>query len=110
MPKQDKALNIAMYTEKLIAINLERLNDMLWEFEFVYPETQLIWNDTAMNGALKCFMACMMSRMWDKQQKLNMPIKERKAMAVRLGKDIKKLVLDATDVDTIKLCKGEMEK
>lgn len=62
-----------------------------------------MYTEEGFAGATKVFMSAMLDKMWELQERENMPQEAREQMAQELGQKIKELVKVYTDIDTTKL-------
>jgi hypothetical protein len=92
------------YGEKISPI-LEEIEDTLWEFESNYPTIPHKFTTMGFRAAIKIFMACLMDKMWIKQEKEKVDFKIRLDLAEQAGKDIRALVKKYTDIDSHDLYK-----
>lgn len=92
--------------EKISPI-LEEIEDTLWEFEYNKPEEKPNFTEDGLRASIKIFMANLLDKMWDRQEKENMPFKDREKQAEYFGKEFRELVLLATGIDPHKLYKKE---
>lgn len=84
---------------------LKEIEDTIWDFEFHNAGTQLKFTDVGFRASIKIFMANLLERMYQRQEKENMSQKEREKQAEYFGKEIRELVMLATGVDTHNLYK-----
>lgn len=83
---------------------LVEIEDTLWEHEARQggkPEFTI----DGFRAAAKIFMAVLMDKMYEMQEKESMPQKERENMAEAAGKEFRKLVKTYTNIDTHELYK-----
>jgi hypothetical protein len=86
-----------MIGEKISPILIE-LESILWEYEAnggLKPEYSI----EGFRGATKIFMSVLMDKMWELQQKENIPLQDRINMVEKAGKDVRKLIKTYTDID-----------
>ena len=61
-------------------------------------------------SGIKIFMSTLMDKMWNLQEKSKLTMEERNKLALNAGKDIRKLVLKYTGIDSHDLYKDAMDK
>lgn len=81
---------------------LEELEAALWELEF-YSGEKPCYTINGFRACAKIFMSTMMDKMFDMQDYDNLDMEERKKMAVKCGKDIRKLIKSYTGIDMHKV-------
>ena len=90
-------------------MNGEQLSPILIEIESalldhqVFDGSKLDFSMEAFRAVIKIFMDAMLDKMWELQQSENISMKDRVAMAVELGNEVRKLVKIYTNIDTHKL-------
>lgn len=87
----------------------QRLNSILIKIENilidheVYHSTKPEYSIDAFRAILKLFMSALLDKMYELQEKENMPLNDRKNMAVKAGEDIRKIIKIYTDIETLNL-------
>jgi len=81
---------------------LEELEDTLWESE-AREDGPHQFTQNGFRAACKIFMAAIMDKMWELQEKENMPMEHREKQAEYAGQHIHKFVKEMTNIDTRKL-------
>jgi len=104
MNKEKEFLTKRMIGEKISPV-LEEIEDALWGFEYNKAGEKPKFTEAGFRASIKIFMANLLERMYNKQEKENMPQKERQKQAEYFGKEIRELVILATGIDTHKLYK-----
>ena len=61
------------------------------------------FDNSSLLDALLIFQELMMQKMWEFQDSLDMPQKDREIMATKLGTDLRALIRKYTNIDTFKL-------
>jgi len=84
--------------------HLLEIEAALWERE-ANIEAPHRYSDEAFRASIKIFMAGLMDKLWELQEKEGTPIKERGEMALHAGTEIRKIILEMTGIDTHKLNK-----
>ena len=90
-----------MIGKKLSPVLIE-IEDLLWELEFKNgnpPEYTL----EGFRAATKIMFSAFMDKMWDYQERPNIPQKEREEIVVKAGNEFRAFVKKYTDIDTHKL-------
>lgn len=78
---------------------LKEIEDTLWEFE-ANVGVQPLYTEDGFKASIKIFLSAMLDKMWDLQEKENMPMKDRTLMAAKVGDSVRQLVKVFTDIDT----------
>jgi len=84
---------------KLISPILVEIEETLWENENESTSPPEFTNE-GFRASVKIFMATIMDKMWALQEKENIDIEIRKAMATKAGNDIVNLVNVYTGINT----------
>lgn len=87
-----------MLGKKLSPI-LEEIEVAIIEFDCT-QNTKPNYTDAALRAAAKIFISVLMDKMWELQEKKNMPFSEREKMATQCGKDLRQLLKTYTDTDS----------
>jgi hypothetical protein len=87
-----------MIGKKLSPI-LEEIEAAIIEFDF-YKNTKPNYSDTSIRAAAKIFLSVLMDKMWELQEKENMPQNERLAMAEKCRQQIRQLIKTFCNVDS----------
>ncbi len=80
---------------------LKELEMALWERESLTNDP-IYFPDGALQAATKIFMSVIMDKMWEMQESENMPFDDRVKMGQSTGREIKKVIHTATNIDTFK--------
>lgn len=88
---------------KNISPSLAEIESMLWEAEDLFPNQPHDFPEEGVKAGLKIFMAVLLDRLWVMQEKEGMPIQQRLEMVEHYGNKVRKLFLEATDIDSHKL-------
>ncbi len=78
---------------------LKEIEDTLWEFE-ANVGVQPLYTEDGFRASIKIFLSAMADKMWDLQEKENMPMEDRALMGEKVGDSIRQLVKTFTDIDT----------
>ena len=89
--------------QKISPILIE-VENTLWEFE-EYRGTKPDFPIEALRAAAKIMMAVLMDKMYELQDKENMPQEQREEMASSAGNEFRKLIKTYTGIDTHNLYK-----
>lgn len=92
-----------MIGEKLSPI-LEEIENALIEFE-VYNGDKPDFTVDGFRAGIKIFMSVMMDKIYELQEKEDIPFKHREEMAFKCGLEIRDIVKKYTDIDTHDLYK-----
>lgn len=87
--------------QKLSPVLIE-IEDTLWEYE-AFNGAPPGYTIEGFRATTKIFFSALMDKMWDLQQKENMPMEDRLAMAEKVGNTIKDIIKTYTDIDCHKL-------
>ena len=87
---------------QLLEETLKNISNALWLWE-ANNKGRPMYTEEGFAGATKVFMSAMLDKMWELQERENMPQEAREQMAQELGQKIKELVKVYTDIDTTKL-------
>lgn len=89
--------------QKISPILIE-VENTLWEFE-EYKGTKPDFTIEGLRAAAKIMMAVLMDKMYELQDKENMPQEQREEMASAAGSEFRKLIKTYTGIDTHNLYK-----
>jgi len=92
-----------MIGEKLSPVLVE-IESTLWEFEY-YIKDKPNYTIDGFRAILKIFTSAIMDKMWELQEKENMELEDREQMAVKLGNELRNLILTYTNIDSYELNK-----
>jgi hypothetical protein len=81
---------------------LEEIEMMLWEYE-ANNATPPEFPNEALRSSLKILMSVLLDKIWNLQENEKMNLDNRLKMAEHAGKELKKLVLEMTGIDTTEL-------
>lgn len=87
--------------EKLSPV-LNEIEQTLWEYE-AWGGEQPHYTDEGFRAAVKIFMSALMDRMYSLQDKEDLVLQDRGAMAESLGRQVRLLVKTYCDIDTHEL-------
>lgn len=85
--------------QKLTPILIE-VEDTIWEHQADSPNERLDFDDGALRAASKIFMTALFDEMWKLQEVERMPIDDRYKMATHAGEQLRKLILEMTNIDS----------
>ncbi len=88
---------------------LSEVENGMWERDFMELGS-VGYTEKGFRAGIKIFMSVLMDKMWDLQERSKLTMEERNKLALSAGKDIRKLVLKYTGIDTHDLYKDEMDK
>jgi len=83
---------------------LNEIEDTLWEFE-AYSGNKTEYTIEGFRSGCKIFMSVLMDKMWELQEKENIPMEERENMVHRAGSEMREIIKKYTDIDTHDLYK-----
>lgn len=89
---------------------LEEIEDSLWDFEYYREGEKPEFTEEGFRGATKIFMSALLDKMWDFQESINMPQKEREKKAEFFGKEVREIILLSTGIDMHKLYQNKNGK
>jgi len=89
---------------KEISPVLVEIENTLWEFE-AYSAKKPEFPIESLRASAKIFMAVMMDKMWELQEREGMPMEDRCNMAKKCGNDLRAFVKTYVDIDTVDLYK-----
>lgn len=81
---------------------MAEIEETIWMHE-VNIGDKPCYTDEGFRAACKIFISAIMDKMWELQDKDDIDIETRQAMATSCGNEIKKLVRVYTDIDTFKM-------
>ena len=87
---------------ELLSPILTEIETKILEWEAAVSEKPE-YTKEAFRAAIKIFMSTLLDKMWELQEKDNMDINTRQAMAEKAGNDIRDFVKTYTDIDTHEL-------
>lgn len=87
---------------KKISPVLVEIETALLEFEAAVP-MKPEFTQAGFRAAVKIFQSVLLDRIWELQQKENMPRRDRINMVEQAGKDIRKLIKTYADIETFDL-------
>jgi hypothetical protein len=87
--------------EKISPI-LEEIEGAIIDFDY-YVKLKPNYSIEGFRAATKIFMSALMDKMYDLQEKENIPVESRLEMANKAGEDLRKLINTYTGIDTYKL-------
>jgi len=80
--------------------SLVSIEDALYTFEWLFPETPPGFTEDAFRAIVKVFMSAMLDKMWALQEAEDMDVEDRLAMVNKCGQDLKAFVKTYTAIDT----------
>lgn len=83
---------------------LVEIENTLWEFES-NVQIKPGFTEDGFRASLKIFMTVILDKMWELQEKENIPQKVREEMATKCGDEVRKLVKTFTNINTFDLYK-----
>jgi hypothetical protein len=89
---------------ELLSPTLKEIEETLWEFE-ANSSNPPEYTQDGFKAACKIFMSAMMDKMWEEQERLEIPMGLREKEAEMLGYKIRALALEHTGIDTHELYK-----
>jgi len=84
----------------------QKLDPILWDISGVLLDEYEIkpnFPDKSLFSAMHIFSSVVMDKMYERQDKLNMPQSTREAEAFTFGKKLRELVMEYTDIDSHEL-------
>ena len=81
---------------------LDEIEKTLWEFE-ANRGAKPNYTDKGFRAGVKIFMSVIMDKIWELQNKENIPMEDRLKMVDKCGKDVRRLVKTYTNIDTHKI-------
>jgi small-conductance mechanosensitive channel len=98
-------------TNEIIGKNLSEdliiIEDIIWDAEYKNPNEQFKFTEEGFRASIKIFMANMLDKTWNLQEKNKLPQKERIKQAEEIGKALKDLVKKYTNINTLTLYKNK---
>ena len=89
---------------KKISPILNEIEHTLWEFE-TYSDEKTEYSIEGFRSGCKIFMSVLMDKMWELQEKENIPMEDRKKMVHSAGSEVRELIKKYCDIDTFELYK-----
>lgn len=87
---------------------LHAISVCIWERKANMPNDKPCYTDEGFEAAVNLFFDVILDRMYDYQERLGLLGPLREKMAVDCGNDVRRIILQYTDVDTRKLAKDVM--
>jgi hypothetical protein len=96
-------------TNEIIGKNLSEdliiIEDIIWDAECKNPDEPFKFTEEGFRASLKIFMANMLDKTWNLQEKNKLSQEERIKQAEEIAKELKKLVKKYTGINTLDLYK-----
>lgn len=78
---------------------LIELENAVWDYESKFSKTPQYHYD-GFKAIVKIFMSAMLDKLWELQEKEDIPQKSREEMALKCGEQLRQLIKTYTDIDT----------
>lgn len=96
-------------TNEIIGKNLSEdliiIEDIIWDSECKNPDEPFKFSKEGFRASMKIFMANLLDKTWDFQQKNKLPQEERIKQAEEIAKVLKDLTKKYTNINTLDLYK-----
>lgn len=92
---------------KQISPVLAEIADTLWEIDARGLQAPYGYSEEGFRGALKIFMSVCMDKLWANAEANETPQEDRELFVLRLGSDLRELMMEHLNVDTTKLYENE---
>ena len=83
-----------------LSLILDEIEQTLWEFEANRPGEMIGFGKIGFRASIKIFMCALMEEMWKEQERLTIPQETRAEAAKYFGEEVRKIVKQATNIDT----------